>query len=863
MVVMRFFATASHETSSFAQGVPFQLFTLHFTRMIKHTFTFLSILTIGVANATTVTVDFSDVAFAAFVDGAGPITIQDVAVDVDGVAVTFDLTISGDTSSAAGDLDFNVQRVHFDGDARQTTATLSISDVQGALSYDGMSGMNFFDSGGNDPLTINGVPEDNKASETYVFKNNRIITGDVTFVATTNDPSRLQGLRLDFTVARPAASTGPNILFILVDDWGWTEHSSATMASDGGSSYQSPYFQTPNFDTLVSEGIALTSTYAQPNCAPTRAALLSGQYSPRHGNGVYNVSSLNRSGSGRTTYTTAANQGDEHMNGDKQTITIAEAFYNSGYVTAHFGKYHAGATDPNDPTFPLNQGFDYNYGGQNHGDPGSYFASGGASSVFSLNIGPELDPFAGDYDATYIANYLTPYANGNDPADLLTTAGDEKKHITDAMADAFISFANNHQAGSLAAYPFYAQVHFYAVHTPIEPRSDLLAKYNGITPPAGTAHTDAKFAALIEGMDQSLGRILDYLDDPNGDGNPSDSIAANTLVVFCSDNGGHEEINAPLRNKKGSHYQGGIRVPAVVRMPGTVPAGKVSDTLTHVVDFYPTMLDFANGVYPDSATHPLDGVSLFNHVKDPDNVARNREPIFYHFPGYMDDRAYNCSMMIKDVDGKRYKYIYSYDPYYAPSENFDQYQLYNLTDDIGESVNLLDYIDVENAGDSGDPSTSEEYWNYILNKDLGNAMAADLHSWLDHGTANPSDPADPTWNPIYSVYKSTFPGIDSALIGKETGPAPATIAEIEVPIAETFRVTSSSVDASNNVSLTFLSEPGFTYQIQGTSTMESNDWADLGSPVTPSAGTSTTHTVPDPTAGTEDKRFYRVTLMAQ
>jgi len=686
----------------------------------------------------------------------------------------------------------------------------------------------------------------------YVFT---ISTTDADVLLNATNTSLIYGIT---GTARPAPSNGPNIVFVLVDDWGWTDHSNATMATDGGQHYESDYYQTPNFDKLVTQGVALTSTYAQPNCAPTRAALLSGQYSPRHGNGVYNVATLNRAGKingvKRTTYTTPADQGGDHATADEQSVTIGEAFYNSGYVTAHIGKYHVGSSDPADPTNPLNQGFDYNYGGGGKGNPGSYFAS---NQQFGNNVGPELDAFAADYTAAYIADNIAPYDNGNNSSTLVG----KEKYITDAVADAFISFMNDHKSGSLSAYPVYVQLHFYAVHTPIQPRSDLKAKYQGITS-TDPRHTKAAYAALIEAMDHSLGRVLDYLDDPNGDGNTSDSIASNTLVIFSSDNGGHEgeTVNTPLRGVKGMHYQGGIRVPTVMRMPGTIPAGKVSDTLVHVVDFYPTMLDFAGGVYPNATTHPLDGVSLFDHIKDPDNVPRNRKPIFYHFPGYLEHRAYNCSVVIKEINGKRYKFIYNYDPYYEyeTGKTHDQYQLYNLTDDISETVNLLDYIDIENPNDPNDPSSSEEYQNYLAYKNIANNLAADLHNWLDHGSATPNAPADPTWSPIYGTYKSNYPNIAQAKIGQETGPAPSSIPELAAPLKTSFNILSSSTDAAHNTTLNFSSVAGITYQIQTSTNL--NDWVNTGSPITATSGT-TSITLPAPNGSSEARRFYRVKLI--
>lgn len=651
---------------------------------------------------------------------------------------------------------------------------------------------------------------------------------------------------------RPMASSGPNIIFILADDLGWTDHNVPSLALGN----QSDYYQTPNITRLATEGVSFNSAYAQPNCAPTRAALFTGQYSPRTGNGVYNVASLNRAGGGRATYTTPANQGDEHVNGNAETITLAEAMYNSGYVTAHFGKYHVGSSTASSDTHPLMQGFDFNFGGGNPGNPGNYFASSG---TFHGNVGPELDPFGANYDNAYITDKLTPYANGNNPSSLNGTA----KHLTDAMGDAFVAFMDSHRAGSLAAYPVYVQLHFYAVHTPIQARPDLVTKYNGL--PDGANHGSAGYAALLENMDHSIGRVLDYLDDPNGDGNTGDSIADNTLVIFTSDNGGHmgPTSNVPLRGRKGMHYEGGIRVPLVLRMPGTIPAGETSSSMVHSVDHYRSILDFASGLTPDASTHPLDGESYFAHAKDPENVARNRSPIFYHFPGYMDSRAYNCSMMLKEIDGKRYKYIYAYDPYYDPGSDsstgsatrgFDQYQLYNITEDIGETVNLLDYIDVENSADPNDPSSSREYWDWLMHRDLGASLASELNSWLQ-GAAG-----DSTWNPIYGTYKSTFPGIDPSLVNQSTGPAPASLPTLEVPADQQFRILNHSINGAGDVTLTFPSHAGYTYQIQGSSLLDGSDWDDLGSTVTPSTGSQTTHTANDPDAG-ELKRFYRVIMV--
>ncbi|WP_018969243.1 sulfatase-like hydrolase/transferase [Rubritalea marina] len=654
------------------------------------------------------------------------------------------------------------------------------------------------------------------------------------------------GVTLSAAASARTPSSGPNVLFILVDDLGWTDHSVDALAKGNASDY----YQTPHLERLASEGVSFTSAYAQPNCAPSRAAFFSGQYSCRSANGVYNVASLSRQG-GITNYTNPATQVDAWVDGSSTTTTIAEAIWNAGYVTAHFGKYHVGSGSSSHATHPLNQGYDYNYGGGSSGDPSTFYASGGAGSTFAGPVGVELDAYAADYTLDYINEHLVPVANGNDPTSLVGV----EKHLTDAMADAFIDFADNHRSGSMSHFPFYAQLNLYAPHTPIEPRADLKTKYDGIT--KGVEHDRADYAALVEGMDQTIGRVLNYLDDPNGDGDTSDSIASNTLVFFTSDNGGVIGVteNTPLRGYKGMHYEGGLCVPTIVRMPGTVPAAKLSDTMIHVTDYYPTVLDAISGTYPDSSVYPLDGESFWAHTLDPDNVSRSRSPIFFHFPGYMDYRAYACSAVIKEVEDVRYKYIYAYDPYYDPqgytTQGFDQYQLYNVTDDPSETVNLMDYIDEENASDVDDPSASREYWDYILYKDIAGQCASDLNAWLE------GDPADSTWTPVYVTYKSNYPDIDPAQVGQETGPAPATIPEVSVPTDQSFRVMEESWQSADTLRIRFNSELGFTYQIERSTTLDSNSWTSVGGTVTASAS----ETQVDISNVVDSKAFFRVKLI--
>src|SRR5262249_34102147 len=154
----------------------------------------------------------------------------------------------------------------------------------------------------------------------------------------------------------------------------------------------------------------------------------------------------------------------------------------------------------------------------------------------------------------------------------------------------------------------------------------------------------------------AIGRILDYVDDPNGDGDHSDSIARDTLVIFFSDNGGPagSTSNQPLRGAKGMFYEGGIRVPLIARLPGVIAPGSVSEAAVHEVDFYPTFAAFARAKLPDAKQHMLDGESFAGILRG-QKKRLDRQAIYWHFPGYLDTRAVPCSTIIKDRGGKRYK----------------------------------------------------------------------------------------------------------------------------------------------------------------------------------------------------------------
>ena len=514
------------------------------------------------------------------------------------------------------------------------------------------------------------------------------------------------------------AEDRPNIVFILADDLGWADLSTGQTNLGNGSEF----YETPHLDRLATQGVCFTNAHVQPNCAPTRAAILSGLYAPRKGNGVYNVNSLNRPSKKTTTRLIPPKQNQDIP---PATVTIAESFRDAGYTTAHFGKYHVGGHEGGDRTMPQAQGFDVNIAGGQAGHPSRYFARRiDGKWKFGKHASESLASFSEPYSKAYLDRYGMPRSLEGTP-----------KHLSDAMSDAFENFVSE-RSKQKKPKPFYAHFWLFSVHTPIQPSPDLKSHFDKKKKAAKglTEHTHSKYAALIGNMDRAVGRILAALDDPNGDGDPSDSIADNTIVVFCSDNGGARQVtsNRPLRRAKGTFYEGGIRVPLIVRYPGKATAAATNDTLIHAVDFFPTFHELAGCQLPPIS---LDGHSFAGAVTNPEK-RRHRPPVFYHFPGYLDNRAAPSSTAIGEIDGSFYKLIHFY-------ENGKR-ELYNLSDDLGEENDLL-----------ADATENSEM--------IARKLAEKLRDWLQ----NP----DSDWNPVYATRrdsgkKATFPGVRKLVVGR-------------------------------------------------------------------------------------------------
>lgn len=266
------------------------------------------------------------------------------------------------------------------------------------------------------------------------------------------------------------------------------------------------------------EGLSFTHAYARPNCAPTRAALTSGQYPARIHNDVYVVGNLSRFG-GKGISKKDAQFIPQKQSEDvaPEAITIAEALQKNGYATAQIGKYHIGGRE--EGTMPEDAGFDINIGGYSQGHQPSCFATKKDEGWKFKGVGlGHFDRFGAPYSAEHCKRLGIPKELMGKP-----------KHISDAVGDALEeTIGKLHSDGK----PFYIQFHTYEVHGPVRARPDLKAA-------AKKAHkTKAEYCAFISSVDETMRRMLALVDDPNGDGDNSDSIADNTLILITSDNGG-------------------------------------------------------------------------------------------------------------------------------------------------------------------------------------------------------------------------------------------------------------------------------------------------------------------------------------
>ena len=444
----------------------------------------------------------------------------------------------------------------------------------------------------------------------------------------------------------------PNIVVFLVDDMGVMDTSVPFLTDESGKPRRYPlneYYRTPSMERLASRGIRFNNFYAMSVCSPTRISIMTGQNAARHGATNWINPRKNNRGP----------KGPPNWDWDglgSENVTLARLLGDAGYRTIHVGKGHFGPEET-EGAEPLNLGFDVNVGGASFGAPGSYYGTEkyGLGTRREHHAVPHLEKYHGT--ETYLTEALTIEA---------------KDRVSDAVED---------------GEPFYLYMSHYAVHAPFQADPRFAEHYVD----SGKSKRAQAFATMIEGMDKSLGDILDHLDELG--------VAGNTLVFFLGDNGsdaplgGPHEVAcaAPLRGKKGSHYEGGMRVPLIAAWAQSepdnafqqrlkIPAGEIQEQVAAVHDLFPTLLEFLELESP--ADHALDGEGLATLLSGQPDPGRGKT-FLMHYPHAPHRSDYFT--VYRDGD---WKVIYHYFP--SKASQGSHYQLYNLAEDPFELTNLAD-----------------------------------------------------------------------------------------------------------------------------------------------------------------------------
>ena len=428
----------------------------------------------------------------------------------------------------------------------------------------------------------------------------------------------------------------PNIIFFLVDDMGWQETSVPFWNEK--TTLNNRYF-TPNMESLAEKGMKFTQAYACPLCSPTRVSLMTGQNAARHQVTNWTL----RKNKSPDNQHQILEIPDWNMNGlspvqgiEKTVIskTLPMFLKETGYTTIHVGKAHWGAqgTPGQDP---LNLGFDVNIAGHAPGGPGSHYGKYNFSAEWRHEDRiwdvPGLEKYHGQ--DIYLTEALT--IEANDQIEKAVTTGK----------------------------PFYLYMSHYAIHAPWEKDDRFFKKYKD----KGLTDFEATLASMIEGMDKSLGDIISKLQQLG--------IEKNTIIIFLSDNGSPSQCprNLPLRGHKITPYEGGIRVPMLVKWPGVTNEGSVCNEPLIIEDFFPAILEMAGIKKYSQIVKNSDGKSFVPLLRGEKVNSANRE-FFWHFPHFYDQEPYSV------VRKGGWKLIY----WYKEGKS----ELYNLSEDISEANNL-------------------------------------------------------------------------------------------------------------------------------------------------------------------------------
>ena len=378
----------------------------------------------------------------------------------------------------------------------------------------------------------------------------------------------------------------------------------------------SDLYETPHIDRLAAEGVRFTSACSACTvCSPTRAAILTGKYPAR----LHLTDWI--PGHERPRAKLRIPEWTQYL--PREEVTVAEVLKGAGYATASIGKWHLGGRE----FWPESQGFDVNKGGCERGQPPSYFSP---YKIPTLEDGP-----AGEY-------------------------------LTDREASEACRFIEKNRDK-----PFFLYLPHHAVHMPLQAKEAAIEECRGRVK-AGMRHTNPTYAAMIRSLDESVGRIAAKLAELK--------LSDRTAIVFTSDNGGllgnarsPVTSNVPLRAGKGSSYEGGVRVPLIVKWPGVAPAGAVCDEPVISVDFYPTILEMASvkGKHDEA----VDGTSLVPLLRNPkENLSR--DSIYWHYPHYHPGGATPYGA----VRQRDWKLIEFYEDMHV--------ELYRIGADIGEKKDL-------------------------------------------------------------------------------------------------------------------------------------------------------------------------------
>ncbi|MEO6786397.1 MAG: sulfatase, partial [Chthoniobacteraceae bacterium] len=452
-----------------------------------------------------------------------------------------------------------------------------------------------------------------------------------------------------------AAAAKPNILFILADDMGW---------SDLGC-YGADLHETPRIDQFARESVRFTNAYAMSVCSPTRATLMTGKHAARLHFTIWAEGAQEGGPKGRKLIEAASIWNLPHTE-----TTIAQRLHDAGYLTALVGKWHLGDWQHYPETF----GFDVNIGGTNWGAPQTHWWPYRGTGTFGKEFRyiPHLE-FG--KPGEYLADRLT----------------DEAMKVIDRAGD----------------QPFFVYLAHHSVHTPIEAKAEDVKHFDAKLQAGGNAmnHKHGVYAAMNKNLDDDVGRILDHLKERGLD--------KNTVVIFASDNGGYVGFdkasgrdmpvtnNAPLRSGKGSLYEGGIRVPLMIRWPGVSKTGTTCEEPVILTDMFNTLLHVAG--LPAEAN---DGRDITPLLKDPASKL-DRDALFFHYPHY-----YHTTTPVSAIRARDWKLLEFFEDNHV--------ELYNLRDDLSEKHDLAKDM-----------------------PDKANALRDQLHAWRDSvGAAMPTPNPD-------------------------------------------------------------------------------------------------------------------------